>query len=106
VRRKVFLKNKLGEHLLYAISLWNISDYDTFLPDKKKAIGTNLSNKNVEYFREILTTAEVKNPDVKEVKALVKADFDSLARGYFMHNGGRPITYIEEIFLPDLKKYF
>ena len=105
IRRKVVLKNVQGEHLLFAVSLWNSTDYKAYLPDKSKAIGTNLSAKKVEYFREILTTAIVTNPSINELKTLENNEFESLARGYLMYNEGRAITYIEEFFLPDLKEY-
>ena len=53
VRRKVCLSTTNDEKLVFAISYWPKSTYDSVMKNKSEAIGKNMDSQRIEYYREV-----------------------------------------------------
>lgn len=65
------------------------------MKNKKDAIGNNMTAAKLEYFREILGAAVVKD---SAVASQMKSSETILLRNYFMYKGGKIMCYIVEYF--------
>lgn len=73
--------------------------------EKKDAIGNNMISQKIEYFREIKNVGIIQN--FKEARNYYsETNYKSKFRTYIMYNNKKKLTYIEELFLPDIEKYF
>ncbi|GMF26679.1 unnamed protein product [Phytophthora lilii] len=101
-RRQVWLRNARGERLGYAASWINMEDVGAVFKDTKIPIGKNILQHKTELYR-----------DMKSVfcgnSAELEKDFGVpgpfWGRSYLFWNGGRPVTFIYEVFSPALEKY-
>ncbi|EEY68534.1 uncharacterized protein PITG_05010 [Phytophthora infestans T30-4] len=101
-RRQVFLRNARGERLGYAASWINVEDVGAVFKDTKIPIGKNILQHKTELYR-----------DMKSVfcghSAVLEKAFGAAGpfwgRSYLFWNGGRPVTFIYEVFSPALEKY-
>jgi chorismate-pyruvate lyase len=71
---------------------------------KTDAIGTNMTNQRVEYFRELKYLGLLVNDDLSR-KVVEPVDEKIKARSYYMYSKGEPLTYIEEFFSSNLIPY-
>ncbi|KAL3673102.1 hypothetical protein V7S43_002397 [Phytophthora oleae] len=101
-RRQVFLRNARGERLGYAASWISEGDVGAVFKDTKIPIGKNILQHKTELYR-----------DMKSVFCGHSAQLEKAfgtpgpfwGRSYLFWNGGRPVTFIYEVFSPELEKY-
>ncbi|DAZ92727.1 TPA: hypothetical protein N0F65_012510 [Lagenidium giganteum] len=101
-RRQVWLRNERGERLGYATSWIFEEDVELVFRNQKLPIGKNILQNKTELFR-----------DMKSVFCGHSAEFEKefghngpfWGRSYLFWRGGRPVTFIYEVFSPELEKY-
>ncbi|CEG48468.1 Protein of unknown function DUF98 [Plasmopara halstedii] len=101
-RRQVFLRNTRGERLGYAVSWVNSNDVKAVFKDTNIPIGKNILQHKTELFREMKT---VFCGHSKELENAFEASGPFWGRSYLFWKGGRPVTFIYEVFSPTLEKY-
>ena len=67
---------------------------------KSDAIGSNMTQKKIEYFREILHVGYIENDSRLEGYLKTKSEKKILFRDYYMYHEGNIICYIVEYFSP------
>ncbi|TDH69442.1 hypothetical protein CCR75_008108 [Bremia lactucae] len=101
-RRQVFLRNARGERLGYAVSWINEDAVGDVFRDTKIPIGENILQHKTELYRDM---KNVFCGHSLELEKAFKAQGPFWGRSYVFWNGGRPMTYIYEVFSPALEKY-
>lgn len=101
-RRQVWLRNENGERLGYASSWLHMDDVGSVFKNQKIPIGKNILQHRTELFR------DMKSVFCGTCEAL-EHEFGHpgpfWGRSYLFWKGGRPVTFIYEVFSPTLEKY-
>ena len=97
LRRSVLLKTRSGTLVSYAVSWWHRADYEAFLHDPTKPIGTNMRQARTEYCREICSLFLASGAPLD---TLFGERGPFLGRHYVMRHRGRPLNVISEIYAP------
>ncbi|ETL32477.1 hypothetical protein L916_14956 [Phytophthora nicotianae] len=101
-RRQVFLRNARGERLGYAASWINVGGVGAVFKDTKIPIGKNILQHKTELYRDMKS---VFCGHSTELEKAFGAPGPFWGRSYLFWNGGRPVTFIYEVFSPALEKY-
>ncbi|TMW63962.1 hypothetical protein Poli38472_014667 [Pythium oligandrum] len=101
-RRQVWLRNARGERLAYATSWIHEEDVGRVFKNPKIPIGKNILQNRTELFRDMKTVFCGTSAELEEQFGH-KGPF--WGRSYLFWNGGRPVTFIYEVFSPALEKY-
>ncbi|KAH7485507.1 hypothetical protein PRIC1_004809 [Phytophthora ramorum] len=101
-RRQVWLRNARGERLGYAASWINVADVGAVFKDTKIPIGKNILQHKTELYRDMKS---VFCGNSTELEQAFGAPGPFWGRSYLFWNGGRPVTFIYEVFSPALEKY-
>ncbi|CAI5712959.1 unnamed protein product [Peronospora effusa] len=101
-RRQVWLRNSCGERLGYAASWINLEDVDAVFKDTKIPIGKNILQHKTELFRDMKS---VFCGHSNELEKAFGTPGPFWGRSYLFWSGGRPVTYIYEVFSPALETY-
>ncbi|RLN89343.1 hypothetical protein BBJ28_00014444 [Nothophytophthora sp. Chile5] len=101
-RRQVWLRNARGERLGYAASWINEADVGAVFKDTKIPIGSNILRNKTELFRDMKSVFCGESAELEEAFGMPGPFW---GRSYLFWNGGRPVTFIYEVFSPALEKY-
>ncbi|KAG7382799.1 hypothetical protein PHYBOEH_010237 [Phytophthora boehmeriae] len=101
-RRQVWLRNAREERLGYASSWINEADVGAVFKDTKIPIGKNILQHKTELYRDMKSVFCGNSPELEKAFG---APGPFWGRSYLFWNGGRPVTFIYEVFSPALEKY-
>ncbi|KAG6592656.1 DUF98 domain-containing protein [Phytophthora cinnamomi] len=101
-RRQVWLRNARGERLGYAASWINVEDVGAVFKDTKIPIGKNILQHKTELYRDMKSVFCGHSAELEEAFGTPGPFW---GRSYLFWNGGRPVTFIYEVFSPALEKY-
>ncbi|RLN95019.1 hypothetical protein BBJ28_00018449 [Nothophytophthora sp. Chile5] len=101
-RRQVWLRNARGERLGYAASWINEADVGAVFKDTKIPIGSNILQNKTELFRDMKSVFCGDSAELEEAFGMPGPFW---GRSYLFWNGGRPVTFIYEVFSPALEEY-
>ncbi|EAR91150.1 4-hydroxybenzoate synthetase (chorismate lyase) protein, putative (macronuclear) [Tetrahymena thermophila SB210] len=105
VKRVVILNSK-QQPLVYARSYWPKAKYEQVMKNKQVAIGHNMTQAKLEYFREIKSINTVLWDDkLNSYNGEGNDQKENFARGYIIYKNGEPMTYIEEFFTHQINKF-
>ena len=101
-RRQVWLRNGRGERLGYAASWIHVDDVGAVFKDTKIPIGKNIMQHKTELYREMIS---VFCGHSRALEIAFGAPGPFWGRSYLFWSGGRPVTFVYEVFSPLLEKY-
>ncbi|KAJ0393709.1 hypothetical protein P43SY_007551 [Pythium insidiosum] len=101
-RRQVWLRNTQGERLGYAVSWLHEQDVGKVFKNQKIPIGKNILQNRTELFRDMQS---VHCGSSRELEKAFGHAGPFWGRSYLFWKGGRPVTFIYEVFSPALEKY-
>ncbi|KAL4461163.1 hypothetical protein ABPG72_009051 [Tetrahymena utriculariae] len=104
VKRVVILHSK-EQPLVYARSYWPKEKYEQVMKNKQVAIGHNMTQSKLEYFREIKSINTVLWDEKLNKYNGESSQKENFARGYIIYNNREPMTYIEEYFTHQINKF-
>jgi chorismate lyase len=102
VRRQVWLRNTRGERLGYAASWLNEDDVGKVFKNQRIPIGKNILQNRTELFRDMKSVFCGTSRELEEAFGFAGPFW---GRSYLFWKGGRPVTFIYEVFSPALEKY-
>lgn len=100
-RRQVWLRNARGERLGYAATWLSESDVGVVFPNQRAPIGENIMEKRIELFRDMKSVFCGTSPALERAFGHAGPFW---GRSYLFWRGGRPVTFIYEVFSPALDK--
>lgn len=101
-RRQVWLRNGRGERVGYAASWIHVDDVGVVFKDTKIPIGKNILQHKTELYRDMISVF-CGHSNALENAFVAPGPF--WGRSYLFWSGGRPVTFIYEVFSPVLEKY-
>lgn len=101
-RRQVWLRNARGERLGYAATWLTESDVGAVFPNQRAPIGENIMENRTELFRDMKSVFCGTSPALERAFGHPGPFW---GRSYLFWRGGRPVTFIYEVFSPELEKY-
>ncbi|KAL4462016.1 hypothetical protein ABPG74_000861 [Tetrahymena malaccensis] len=104
VKRVVVLNSK-EQPLVYARSYWPKVKYEQVMKNKQVAIGHNMTQAKLEYFREIKSINTVLWDEKLNMYNGDSSQKENFSRGYIIYKNGEPMTYIEEFFTHQINKF-
>lgn len=101
-RRQVWLRNARGERLGYAATWLTERDVGAVFPNQRAPIGENIMENRTELFRDMKSVFCGSSPALERAFGHAGPFW---GRSYLFWRGGRPVTFIYEVFSPELDKY-
>lgn len=101
-RRQVWLRNDRNERLGYAVSWIHDADIEMVFRNQKLPIGKNILQNKTELFRDMKRVYCVHSPELAKAFGHPGPFW---GRSYLFWRGGRPVTFIYEVFSPTLEQY-